>query len=161
MTRFLPVAVTDSVRSYCRMTPAFSKDLTPQYDLPLLPLSTERKLQFVSKLNPRTIRRAPTPSCSLAPSFSQCVPNPLVVGVKQVWDLVWSVSTVGVIIQRTAAPGTLRQMHHPGTNLKRSNISSIPLLVFPLMQYFKSYYLNQGLCFICKVLFSIFKGEHF
>lgn len=131
MTRFLLVAVTDSVRSYCRMTPAFAKDLTPQYDLPLLPLSTERKLQFVSKLNSRTIRRAPTPSCSLAPSFSQCVPNPLVVGVKQVWDQVWSVSTVGVIIQRTAAPGTLRQMHHPGTNLKRSNISSIPLLVFP------------------------------
>lgn len=88
--------------------------------------------------------------------FPQCVPNPLVVGVKQVWDQVWSVSTVGVIIQRTAAPGTLRQMHHPGTNLKRSNISSIPLLVFPLMQYFKSYYLNQGLCFIYAKCFSQF-----
>lgn len=74
---------------------------------------------------------------SLSPSFSQCVPNPLVVGVEQVGDQVCSVWTVGVIIQRTAAPcpGTLQQIHYPGTNLKRSNISSILPLLFPLMQY--------------------------
>lgn len=76
-------------------------------------------------------------SLSLSPPFSQCIPNPLVVGVEQVGDQVCSIWTVRVIIQRTAAlcPTSLQQIHYPGTNLKRSNISSILPLQFPLMQY--------------------------
>lgn len=142
LTCFLRVAVRDSAPSFCRMTQAFAKDLTQKCNLPLLLLSSKQKRWFVSKLHPWTIRQALTLPSSHSLShhlhlFPQCIPNPLVVGVEQVGDQVCSIWTGRVIIQRTAAPcpATLQQIHYPGTNLKRSNISSILPLLFPLMQY--------------------------
>lgn len=61
----------------------------------------------------------------------------LLAGVGLLRVQVCSIWTMGAIIQRTAAlcPAALQQIHYQGTNLKRSNISSILSFLFPPMQY--------------------------
>lgn len=64
----------------------------------------------------------------------------LLAGVGLLRVQVCSIWTMGAIIQRTAAscPAALRQIHYQGTNLKRSNTSSILSFLFPPMQYIRN-----------------------